>query len=755
MSLQSDDTFTVVVANNVNLSTFKTNSYSKPELDLISLEAETVDVGANMLAQVGAVTQITADTVDISSNSIDITGTLVVQTDTSTSFVFIPDPVDPLPHVLLFKNGLLTEYKRGYFDIVIKTDNPGTTGFSSFILPLVATGFYDMLVLWGDGQSSVIKTHNDPAKLHNYAVPGVYNIKIVGPCQGWCFGNTYPRDPQKLLRVNSWGPDFRLGKKESYYFDGCSNMNIFATDTLDLTGTTSLFNAFSGCNSLTAPAMNTWDVSQVENMVGVFKNCGSFNTNIGAWDLSNVKYMSDMFFQCNLFNNGGSPSIQNWHAPKCTSFLNMFYRAYQFNQPLDNLVDTALTSNVFCDYMFYEASFFNGTLTNWNTSNVVSTNSMFQFALSFNQNIGSWNTSKFSNCYAMFRQTTKFNNGQVTTLSTVNPGNVNYTPIGSLLTCTGAQFLNPAVVVVGDTLQILTGTDWYIVTVTNINSNTQLVVSPVLSVFLTGVVNLQKPTSGTNPLAWDFSQVTQTSQMFFLCPNFNQYIGIPAPVSEANFSQCEYANEMFRLATSFNNGAPVGASTAPMRWKLGKLLSANYMFSDAYAFNSPMVAIAPYWNLSLLQSANYMFSLCKRFNQNIGSWNMSSAVYMEDMFYFASVFNNGNSSDIGNWNVGSAFNMRGMFNGALAFKQSIASWKPYSCQVFNLMFNSVDMNNPDSTVNRDNYNALLNAWGNDPLMPSFITFSAGVSKYTAGVAGAARNNLVVNKGWSITDGGSS
>lgn len=52
MSLQSDDIFTVVLANDVNLSTFKTNSYEKPELDLFKLESNTVDVGANMLAEV-------------------------------------------------------------------------------------------------------------------------------------------------------------------------------------------------------------------------------------------------------------------------------------------------------------------------------------------------------------------------------------------------------------------------------------------------------------------------------------------------------------------------------------------------------------------------------------------------------------------------------------------------------------------------------------------------------------------------------
>jgi surface protein len=59
--------------------------------------------------------------------------------------------------------------------------------------------------------------------------------------------------------------------------------------------------------------------------------------------------------------------------------------------------------------MFLLSSYFNGNLSNWNTSKVTDMDRMFSFAYSFNKNIGSWDVSKVTNMYGMFQYAIIFN----------------------------------------------------------------------------------------------------------------------------------------------------------------------------------------------------------------------------------------------------------------------------------------------------------------------------------------------------------
>ena len=137
-----------------------------------------------------------------------------------------------------------------------------------------------------------------------------------------------------------------------------------------------------------------------------------------------------------------------------------------------------------------------------------------------------------------------------------------------------------------------------------------------------------------------------------------------------------------------------------------------------------------------------MFSRAYKFNQPIGDWDVSSVTNMNGMFYVASSFN----QDIGNWDVSSVINMKYMFHVASSFNQDIGNWDVSNVQDMFAMFSGVTL----STVN---YDSLLIGWANLPSLQPKVNFHGGNSKYSAGAATWARNNLTTNYIWWVIDGG--
>ena len=57
-------------------------------------------------------------------------------------------------------------------------------------------------------------------------------------------------------------------------------------------------------------------------------------------------------------------------------------------------------------------------------------------------------------------------------------------------------------------------------------------------------------------------------------------------------------------------------------------------------------------------------------NGDISKWDVSSVLYMPEMFMYANLFD----QNISSWDVSSVINVRTMFLGALAFNQDISGW---------------------------------------------------------------------------------
>ncbi|PLW79406.1 hypothetical protein C0585_07935 [Candidatus Woesearchaeota archaeon] len=277
------------------------------------------------------------------------------------------------------------------------TSKAGVSNSTSISLPLESDGNYNFTIDWGDGNLGEVTSWNDVDKNHTYSIPGEYEILIDGTIQGFRFD--HGGDKLKLLDISQWGT-LNLGNNGGY-FSGCSNLDISATDTLDLTGTTTFYDIFYDCEVLSTPNFNNWDTSNVTNMDNAFLFAFRFNGNISDWNTSNVVSMNTMFYDADRFNQ----DISGWDV---SNVIDMGYMlgSDSFNQDISGW-DVSSVQDM--SSMFREANLFNQNLSSWNTSNVVDMNGMFSFNSGFNGDISGWDTHNVTSMQSMFKSASSFN----------------------------------------------------------------------------------------------------------------------------------------------------------------------------------------------------------------------------------------------------------------------------------------------------------------------------------------------------------
>ena len=252
--------------------------------------------------------------------------------------------------------------------------------------------------------------------------------------------------------------------------------------------------------------------------------------------------------------------------------------------------------------------------------------------------------------------------------------------------------------------------------------------------------------------SWNTANVTNMSGMFSSASAFNQ------PIGSWNTANVTSMYGMFTYASAFNQ--PIG------NWNTENVTDMSWMFANNTTFNQPIgnwntskvtdissmfasgVGRSPFdqdisdWNTANVTSMNYTF-YNSSFNQPIGSWNTANVTDMTNMFGFNFQFN----QNISNWNTGKVTSMYNMFYFALAFNQNVGSWNVSNVTDMTTMFGY-------TALSQANYNAILLGWGSQNVMPN-VPFGSGQIKYSLDNASvvAARNNLIQNKGWTISDGG--
>ncbi len=204
-------------------------------------------------------------------------------------------------------------------------------------LPLRSGYNYDFTVSWGDGSSSEVKAHDDPAARHTYNAAGDYTITIVGTLEAWYFNSGGDKD--KIIAVENFG---RMGWKNlNYAFAGCSNLTTFKGG--DVSQVTDMSFMFFDALSLAQLNTSDWNVSSVTDMSYMFigaLNLKSFDLN--NWDVSSVEDMKYMFVNVNIIDL----DIANWDFDSVANMDMMFDGIHQlstknYSKMLTQIVDTS------------------------------------------------------------------------------------------------------------------------------------------------------------------------------------------------------------------------------------------------------------------------------------------------------------------------------------------------------------------------------------------------------------------------------
>ena len=291
-----------------------------------------------------------------------------------------------------------------------------------------------------------------------------------------------------------------------------------------------------------------------------------------------------------------------------------------------------------------------GRLNEWNTTTITNMGAMFAGASNFNQSIGNWNVSNVTSFADTF-------NG-----SGFNDSSIN---------------------------------NWTLNTTSNIDMTRMFALNTVFN---------------KNLNLWNVSKVTNFHQMFTFATSFNN--GYASGVSNQlpwtinTTAASVLMTNMFQNATAFNSN--LGTGTTP--WDVSKVTTFGAMFNGATKFtNGDDSAPINNWNINTVSNVvmNSMFQSASSFNQNIGSWNVSSVTNMAYMFYNATAFN----KSLSNWErlsspdtstLANVTDMTAMFSSATAFNKNIGNWNVSNVSAFatgdvsGMFYNATNFNNEGS-----------------------------------------------------------
>ncbi|NRA49453.1 MAG: BspA family leucine-rich repeat surface protein, partial [Phaeodactylibacter sp.] len=293
-------------------------------------------------------------------------------------------------------NVVSTETLPNYFVSEWNTNNSGTSASDEIELPLMSYGNYNFDVIYNGNVIKTITSYTDNTVVFADGA-GVKEIQITGVIEGWSFANT--GDKLKILEISNWG-EYTSHESDVQEFHGCSNLNVIATDSPDISAKSTLFAFFRNCSSLTSIGSG-WATSAILSLERMFSGCTSFNEDIAYFNVSAVTNLRNTFTS-SAFNR----NINSWDVSSVSDFDSTFAACTAYNQPMNTWVTSSATT---MREMFNACSVFNQDITSWNVSGVSNFSGMFEDAIVFDQNIGVWTMTAATNLSQMLKGAIAFN----------------------------------------------------------------------------------------------------------------------------------------------------------------------------------------------------------------------------------------------------------------------------------------------------------------------------------------------------------
>lgn len=623
-----------------------------------------------------------------------------------------------LPFFLFFSTFIFSQA----FVTTWKTDNPGISDDNQIAIPTFPGEVYDYSVDWGDG---ALDTNVTGDITHTYAAPGTYQVSITGVFPRIYFNYdglpSNEKDRNKIISVDQWGDQVWTSMENA--FNGCTNLDVTATDTPDLSNVLSSQGMFYLCSSLVGnSSFNSWDVGNIENFVAMFRGATLFNQNLGSWDVSNATDLALMFSDAINFNQ----PIGAWNVGKVTNMDSLFKGAFAFDQDIGSW---NVANVIRMSAMFHQAFAFDQDIGNWNVGNVIDMQGMFLGAIAFNQDISGWNVGKVINMSEMFFNAVIFNQdisswnvSNVTNMSSMFEGAMDFDQdLGnwdvSKVTTMENMFANNALST-NNYDNTLTG--WY--QLPSLQEN--VVFDGGESQYCNSVVERLKLMYEKN---WVITDEGKTAGFCAERPFITTWkTDNPGSSADNQVTIPTFSGEIYNYSVDWGDGtsdtnitgdithtyATPGTYDVSITGEFPQIYFVNQGDKEKIllikqwgdiAWSSMLNAFHGCGNLDVVaedipdltnvNNTQYMFRLCGELvgNEAFKIWDVSSVTSMDFMFREAAKFN----QDISGWNTGQVTGMRGMFLDAKAFNQDIGTWNVQNVTDMERMFRGAEAFNQD------------------------------------------------------------
>lgn len=590
-------------------------------------------------------------------------------------------------------------------------------------IPTSPASTYNYTVDWGD--SSLPTNHTGDAT-HTYPAAGNYTVQITGTFPHFNMNGNPPgsetANQLKLASIEQWG-NIAWESMENA-FRGATKMQYNATDAPDLSSVTNISNMFR--NTLVTGDLTGWTTTGVQNMSGAFYGI-PLSVDISNWDVSSVTDMSKLFMYSGFVGN-----VSSWTPNMVTDMSDMFAFS-DFDGDISSW-NTAMVQNM--AGMFNEATNFNQNLASLDLTGLNNINSLTNFLTlsglsteNYDLSLVGWATQSVLNglivgvhelryCAGMNdRQTLKTSFGWDFQGDDIDADNV----------CNDLPFVTKWETS-GDNESITIFTDDFYVYEYDIDWGDN---SPV-ETGLTGDATHEYATAGEYT-------VTISGEFPHFRADGGQWYPLVSNAAKLNSIEQWGSIEWHSMQSAFSNAHSM-VYNAPDVPRMEKVANMSSMFYRAKSFNGNLDD----WDVSNVNHMGALFYGATSFNGEILKWETGHVRTMNLMFWNADQFN----QDISTWDVSSVRDMRSMFEYAFNFDQDLSGWDFSSIayrQALNYAFSFSNL----SVANYDNL--LIRLQSQEADLPINVVLGAHTLQYCTGET--ARNALIANLNWTITDSG--